>query len=73
MRIRCGPSPSPSPNPYQVVGIRWNETDRGALNTLPPEDVEAFYAYAAALQVVLVRSEASLSRPRALNRSQPEP
>ena len=44
----------------EAVGVRWNETDRGAINTLSFDDVGAFYAHARTLQAALDALETSI-------------
>lgn len=44
----------------EVVGVRYNETDRAPLDTLPFDDVPLFYRHVAALHGVLDESELAL-------------
>ena len=41
----------------EVLGVRWNETDRGPINTLSFDDVGRFYAHTRTLQVRLVAAD----------------
>ncbi|KAL3918371.1 MAG: hypothetical protein SGPRY_006045 [Prymnesium sp.] len=61
VHMRCvSPVFTLHPVSRQIVGIRWNETDRGPMNTLEFEDVGQFYTHAKILQAALDDLELSL-------------